>query len=158
MWIWQHASDEKYNFERLSKTTVLNRQPLLRLAFFHSYVFIIVIFLDSGRPSSEKHLLTLKQCFRPLPLDLSASEELIVLTHLEAFRWGLISGCPAHVQALSLNCLKPVTLNDWRYIYHVLLNFLMVSYSRTRINGVAFFEFLKSMNHGDAEKYAIRLD
>ncbi|EFJ13647.1 hypothetical protein SELMODRAFT_121896 [Selaginella moellendorffii] len=26
----QHASDEKYNFERLSKSTVLNRQPLLR--------------------------------------------------------------------------------------------------------------------------------
>ncbi|KAH7316285.1 hypothetical protein KP509_21G086600 [Ceratopteris richardii] len=26
----QHASDEKYNFERLSRTTVLNRQPLLR--------------------------------------------------------------------------------------------------------------------------------
>lgn len=26
----QHASDEKYNFERLSQTTILNRQPLLR--------------------------------------------------------------------------------------------------------------------------------
>lgn len=25
----QHASDEKYNFERLTKTTQLNRQPLL---------------------------------------------------------------------------------------------------------------------------------
>lgn len=26
----QHASDEKYNFERLSQTTILNRQPLIR--------------------------------------------------------------------------------------------------------------------------------
>ena len=26
----QHASDEKYNFERLQATIVLNRQPLLR--------------------------------------------------------------------------------------------------------------------------------
>lgn len=26
----QHASDEKYNFERLASTTVLNKQPLLR--------------------------------------------------------------------------------------------------------------------------------
>lgn len=25
----QHASDEKYNFERLVRTTVLNKQPLL---------------------------------------------------------------------------------------------------------------------------------
>ncbi|MCO5570235.1 hypothetical protein L7F22_023954 [Adiantum nelumboides] len=48
----QHASDEKYNFERLSKTTVLNRQPLLR----------------------------------PLPLDFSAAEEVIVMTHIETFR------------------------------------------------------------------------
>jgi DNA mismatch repair protein PMS2 len=32
--ILQHASDEKYNFERLSKTVVLNRQPLLRFVFF----------------------------------------------------------------------------------------------------------------------------
>ncbi|MCO5610850.1 hypothetical protein L7F22_065092 [Adiantum nelumboides] len=48
----QHASDEKHNFERLSKTTVLNRQPLLR----------------------------------PLPLDFSAAEEVIVMTHVETFR------------------------------------------------------------------------
>eukprot|EP00249_Psilotum_nudum_P020639 c27788_g1_i2 orf=360-2978(-) len=48
----QHASDEKYNFERLSKSTVLNRQPLLR----------------------------------PLPLDLSAAEEVVVSMHIETFR------------------------------------------------------------------------
>lgn len=48
----QHASDEKYNFERLSKTTVLNRQPLLR----------------------------------PLPLDFSVVEEVIIMTHIETFR------------------------------------------------------------------------
>ncbi|KAG0603735.1 hypothetical protein M758_10G116800 [Ceratodon purpureus] len=48
----QHASDEKYNFERLSKTTVLNKQPLMR----------------------------------PLPVELSAAEEVIVSTHIETFR------------------------------------------------------------------------
>ncbi|CAK9200952.1 unnamed protein product [Sphagnum troendelagicum] len=48
----QHASDEKFNFERLSKTMVLNRQPLLR----------------------------------PMPMELSAAEELIVTTHLQTFR------------------------------------------------------------------------
>ncbi|CAM6083351.1 unnamed protein product [Calypogeia fissa] len=48
----QHASDEKYNFERLSKTTVLNRQPLLR----------------------------------PSPLELTAAEEMTVISHMETFR------------------------------------------------------------------------
>ncbi|BFI23248.1 radial spoke head protein 10B [Marchantia polymorpha subsp. ruderalis] len=48
----QHASDEKYNFERLTKNTVLNRQPLLR----------------------------------PLPMELSAADEIIVTTHMEIFR------------------------------------------------------------------------
>ncbi|KAL3701529.1 hypothetical protein R1sor_019551 [Riccia sorocarpa] len=48
----QHASDEKYNFERLTKNTVLNKQPLLR----------------------------------PLPLELSAADEITVITHLEVFR------------------------------------------------------------------------
>jgi len=27
----QHAADEKFNFERLQRDTVLNRQPLIRL-------------------------------------------------------------------------------------------------------------------------------
>ncbi|KAL2649408.1 hypothetical protein R1flu_017536 [Riccia fluitans] len=48
----QHASDEKYNFERLTKNTVLNKQPLLR----------------------------------PLPLELSAADEITVITHMEVFR------------------------------------------------------------------------
>lgn len=48
----QHASDEKYNFERLTKSTILNKQPLLR----------------------------------PLSLELSAAEEVIVTTHIETFR------------------------------------------------------------------------
>lgn len=48
----QHASDEKYNFERLSKATVLNRQPLLR----------------------------------PTPLELTAAEEMTVISHIETFR------------------------------------------------------------------------
>lgn len=48
----QHASDEKYNFERLSKNTVLNKQPLIR----------------------------------PVPVELSAAEEVIATTHIETFR------------------------------------------------------------------------
>ncbi|KAJ7520122.1 hypothetical protein O6H91_20G067500 [Diphasiastrum complanatum] len=48
----QHASDEKYNFERLSKSTILNRQPLIR----------------------------------PLQLEISAAEEIVITSHLETFR------------------------------------------------------------------------
>ncbi|GLD96748.1 hypothetical protein PINS_up005431 [Pythium insidiosum] len=47
----QHASDEKYTFETLQRTTVLHQQPLVR----------------------------------PLPLELTASEEMIVLDHLAVF-------------------------------------------------------------------------
>eukprot|EP00897_Mesotaenium_endlicherianum_P008423 jgi/Mesen1/7609/ME000397S06672 len=48
----QHASDEKYNFERLSATVTLNRQPLLM----------------------------------PLPVELTAAEELTVAAHRDTFR------------------------------------------------------------------------
>ncbi|KAH9299316.1 hypothetical protein KI387_030998, partial [Taxus chinensis] len=48
----QHASDEKYNFEHLCRTTILNRQPLLR----------------------------------PLALEISAAEEVIISTHMDIFR------------------------------------------------------------------------
>lgn len=50
----QHASDEKYNFERLQKTTVISEQRLVR----------------------------------PLALEFSAQDELIVLQHIDAFRAG----------------------------------------------------------------------
>ncbi|XP_038899185.1 DNA mismatch repair protein PMS1 isoform X1 [Benincasa hispida] len=48
----QHAADEKYNFERLSQSTILNQQPLLR----------------------------------PLRLELSAEEEVVVSIHMDVFR------------------------------------------------------------------------
>ncbi|KAJ4847438.1 hypothetical protein Tsubulata_030681, partial [Turnera subulata] len=48
----QHAADEKYNFERLCQSTILNQQPLLR----------------------------------PLRLDLSPEEEIVVSMHLDTFR------------------------------------------------------------------------
>ncbi|KAJ0397999.1 hypothetical protein P43SY_004060 [Pythium insidiosum] len=47
----QHASDEKFTFETLQRTTVLHQQPLVR----------------------------------PLPLELTASEEMVVLDHLAVF-------------------------------------------------------------------------
>lgn len=50
----QHASDEKFNFEELQRTTVISKQQLVR----------------------------------PLALELSAEDELIVLQHLDAFRAG----------------------------------------------------------------------
>ncbi|XP_022149528.1 DNA mismatch repair protein PMS1 isoform X2 [Momordica charantia] len=48
----QHAADEKYNFERLSQSTILNQQPLLR----------------------------------PLRLELSAEEEVVVSIHMDVIR------------------------------------------------------------------------
>lgn len=48
----QHAADEKYNFERLSQSTILNQQPLLR----------------------------------PLKLELSAEEEIVISIHNDTFR------------------------------------------------------------------------
>lgn len=50
----QHASDEKFNFEELQRTTVISKQQLVR----------------------------------PLALELSAEDEIVVLQHLEAFRAG----------------------------------------------------------------------
>ncbi|CAN8063134.1 unnamed protein product [Agarophyton chilense] len=50
----QHASDEKYNFEELERTTVISTQKLVR----------------------------------PMPLEFSAEDELIVLQYLDAFRAG----------------------------------------------------------------------
>ena len=47
----QHACDEKVNFERLQRTTVIQQQPLIR----------------------------------PLPLDVTAGEELIIIEHMDAF-------------------------------------------------------------------------
>ncbi|TMW98551.1 hypothetical protein EJD97_003895 [Solanum chilense] len=48
----QHAADEKYNFERLSQSTILNQQPLLR----------------------------------PLKLELSPEEEIVISIHNDTFR------------------------------------------------------------------------
>ncbi|XP_075524207.1 LOW QUALITY PROTEIN: DNA mismatch repair protein PMS1 [Primulina tabacum] len=48
----QHAADEKYNYERLSLTTILNQQPLLR----------------------------------PLHMELSPEEEIVVSMHMDTFR------------------------------------------------------------------------
>ncbi|KAL0435877.1 UNVERIFIED_CONTAM: DNA mismatch repair protein PMS1 [Sesamum radiatum] len=48
----QHAADEKYNYERLSRTTVLNQQPLLR----------------------------------PLKLEVSPEEEIVISMHMDTFR------------------------------------------------------------------------
>ncbi|CAI9103666.1 OLC1v1002192C1 [Oldenlandia corymbosa var. corymbosa] len=48
----QHAADEKYNYERLSQTTVLNQQPLLR----------------------------------PLRMELSPEEEIVISMHMETIR------------------------------------------------------------------------
>eukprot|EP00899_Mesostigma_viride_P017850 jgi/Mesvir1/26066/Mv06792-RA.1 len=48
----QHASDEKYNFERLAQSTVLNQQPLIR----------------------------------PLPIELSPAEELLLKANMHTFR------------------------------------------------------------------------
>ncbi|KAL0371438.1 UNVERIFIED_CONTAM: DNA mismatch repair protein PMS1 [Sesamum angustifolium] len=48
----QHAADEKYNYERLSQTTVLNQQPLLR----------------------------------PLKLEVSPEEEIVISMHMDTFR------------------------------------------------------------------------
>ncbi|XP_070011979.1 DNA mismatch repair protein PMS1-like isoform X2 [Nicotiana sylvestris] len=48
----QHAADEKYNFERLSQSTILNQQPLLR----------------------------------PLKMELSPEEEIVISIHNDTFR------------------------------------------------------------------------
>ncbi|PHU21995.1 DNA mismatch repair protein PMS1 [Capsicum chinense] len=48
----QHAADEKYNFERLSQSTILNQQPL----------------------------------FRPLTMELSPEEEIVISIHNDTFR------------------------------------------------------------------------
>ncbi|XP_073130166.1 DNA mismatch repair protein PMS1 isoform X2 [Henckelia pumila] len=48
----QHAADEKYNYERLSLTTILNQQPL----------------------------------FRPLLMELSPEEEIVISMHMDTFR------------------------------------------------------------------------
>ncbi|CAN4093078.1 unnamed protein product [Withania somnifera] len=48
----QHAADEKYNFERLSESTILNQQPLLR----------------------------------PLKMELSPEEEIVISIHNDTFR------------------------------------------------------------------------
>ncbi|XP_022854684.1 DNA mismatch repair protein PMS1-like [Olea europaea var. sylvestris] len=48
----QHAADEKYNYERLSQTTILNQQPLLR----------------------------------PLEMELSPEEEIVISMHLDTIR------------------------------------------------------------------------
>ncbi|KAI0560501.1 Histidine kinase [Gracilaria domingensis] len=50
----QHASDEKFNFEELERTTVISKQKLVR----------------------------------PMPLEFSAEDELIVLQYLDAFKAG----------------------------------------------------------------------
>lgn len=47
----QHASDEKYNYETLQRTTVMHQQPLVR----------------------------------PLPLELTAGEEMVVIDYLDVF-------------------------------------------------------------------------
>lgn len=47
----QHASDEKFNYETLQRTTVMHQQPLVR----------------------------------PLPLELTAGEEMVVIDHLDVF-------------------------------------------------------------------------
>lgn len=47
----QHASDEKYNYETLQRTTVMHQQPLVR----------------------------------PLPLELTAGEEMVVMDHQDVF-------------------------------------------------------------------------
>lgn len=48
----QHAADEKYNYERLSQSTILNQQPLLR----------------------------------PIPVELSPEEEIIISMHMDTIR------------------------------------------------------------------------
>jgi DNA mismatch repair protein PMS2 len=53
----QHASDEKYNYETLQKTTVLHQQPLVL----------------------------------PMPLEVTAGEEMVIMDHLEVFQKNGIS-------------------------------------------------------------------
>ncbi|CAA3009783.1 DNA mismatch repair PMS1 [Olea europaea subsp. europaea] len=60
----QHAADEKYNYERLSQTTILNQQPLLR----------------------------------PLEMELSPEEEIVISMHLDTIRSGI------YISVLLVNC------------------------------------------------------
>ncbi|XP_051142118.1 DNA mismatch repair protein PMS1 isoform X3 [Andrographis paniculata] len=71
----QHAADEKYNYERLSQTTILNQQPLLR----------------------------------PLKLELSPEEEIVISMHMDIFRKnGFILEEDMHAPSGSRYLLKAV--------------------------------------------------
>jgi len=63
----QHATDEKYNYETLQKTTVLNTQLLLTYVLFRQSYF-------------------LNHRDRPMNLDLPAADELVLVDNLDTFK------------------------------------------------------------------------
>lgn len=66
----QHAADEKYNFETLQQTTLLEGQRLLR------YVLLFSVTFEDN----------VESCCRPQPLELTASDELLAMEHLDVLR------------------------------------------------------------------------
>ncbi|KHN46574.1 Mismatch repair endonuclease PMS2 [Glycine soja] len=68
----QHAADEKYNFERLSQSTILNQQPLLRGVSITRYKEIAYSDANFQR--------------RPIKLELSPEEEIVASMHMDIIR------------------------------------------------------------------------
>jgi DNA mismatch repair protein PMS2 len=67
----QHAADEKYNFETLQQTTSIKSQKLFRWVFFRF---------------SLGNCLTHGIVFRPQAMELTASDELLAIEHMDVLR------------------------------------------------------------------------
>lgn len=112
----QHAADEKFNFEHLARSTVLNQQPLLQwvslwdqsrflislhcfhfftsnspAAFFYVPCYFSYTWTSSNTSFPLLYMLPIFIYFfpklRPLNLELSPEEEVTVLMHMDIIRW-----------------------------------------------------------------------
>ncbi|KAK8925823.1 DNA mismatch repair protein PMS1 [Platanthera zijinensis] len=70
----QHAADEKYNYERISKSTILRQQPLLNSHLCHSASL------------SESCSIYTFQINRPIRLELSPEEEEVASMNMDIIR------------------------------------------------------------------------
>jgi DNA mismatch repair ATPase MutL len=86
----QHAADEKYNFEMLQEKTKINTQKMLKyiLSLSHSRTHAHFSFNHSfeSEEFTNQIFVTFALFLRPLQLELSVADEMIVLDNLEVFK------------------------------------------------------------------------
>lgn len=135
----QHAADEKFNFEHLARSTVMNQQPLLQWVALWSQDSISLFSLSQVSMlmrnswtscsitcpyySCYSYLFTLSPTTRPLTLELSAEEEVTILTHMDVIRWKITV---IHLASCSY-------LQHWVIFFHCFLGRTALFLMRIRV-------------------------